>query len=209
MIYEMRTYELKPRSLPGVIKRFGEAYEKRKAFSPLAAFWYTEIGPLNQIIHVWPYADLAERARIRAASVAGGDWPPKISEFIVSMQSDIMLPWAGSPLLEPGEAGPYFEMRTYTLNPGDYPKVQKVWEKPLAERIKISPILATWFSDIGGLNKFVHIWPYKSMDQRMEARKKAVASGTWPPSPAEGQAPYTTVTQETKILLAAPFSPLR
>ncbi len=209
MIYEMRTYALKPRSLPEVIKRFGEAYEKRKAFSPMAAFWYTEIGPLNQIIHVWPYADLAERGRIRAASVAGGDWPPKISEFIVSMQSDIMLPWPNSPALEPGEIGPYFEMRTYTLNPGDYPKVQKVWEKPLAARVKISPILATWFSELGGLNKFVHIWPYKSMDQRMEARKQALASGTWPPSAGPGDAPYTTVAQETKILLAAPFSPIR
>lgn len=209
MIYEMRTYALKPRSLPEVIKRFGEAYEKRKAFSPMAAFWYTEIGPLNQIIHVWPYADLAERGRIRAASVASGDWPPKISEFIVSMQSDIMLPWPSSPALEPGEIGPYFEMRTYTLNPGDYPKVQKVWEKPLAARVKISPVLATWFSELGGLNKFVHIWPYKSMDQRMAARKQALASGTWPPSAGPGDAPYTTVAQETKILLAAPFSPIR
>ena len=30
MIYEMRTYDLKPRSLPEVEKRFGAAYEKRK-----------------------------------------------------------------------------------------------------------------------------------------------------------------------------------
>ena len=48
MIYEMRTYDLKPRSLPEVLKRWGEAIEKRTKLSPLAAFWYTEIGPLNQ-----------------------------------------------------------------------------------------------------------------------------------------------------------------
>ena len=30
MIYEMRTYDIKPRSLPEVEKRFGEQYEKRK-----------------------------------------------------------------------------------------------------------------------------------------------------------------------------------
>ena len=46
-IYEMRTYDLKPRSLPEVEKRFGEAYEYRKKYSPLAAFWHTEVGPLN------------------------------------------------------------------------------------------------------------------------------------------------------------------
>ena len=30
MIYEMRTYDLKPRSLAEVEKRIGDAYEKRK-----------------------------------------------------------------------------------------------------------------------------------------------------------------------------------
>ena len=55
MIYEVRTYDLKPRAVPEVEKRFGEAYEKRKKHSELAAFWHTEIGPLNQIVHVWPY----------------------------------------------------------------------------------------------------------------------------------------------------------
>ena len=63
MIYEMRTYDLKPRSLPEVEKRFGKAYEYRKKFSPLAAFWHTEFGPLNQIIHVWPYQDLVPEDR--------------------------------------------------------------------------------------------------------------------------------------------------
>jgi len=33
LIYEMRTYDLKPRSLPEVLKRFGEGYENtRKKF---------------------------------------------------------------------------------------------------------------------------------------------------------------------------------
>src|SRR5688572_20882603 len=90
MIYEMRTYDLKPRSLHEVEKRFGEAYEKRKKYSELAAFWHTEIGPLNQITHVWPYKDLEERGRIRAAAVKDGVWPPAIGEFLHNMRSDIM-----------------------------------------------------------------------------------------------------------------------
>ena len=209
MIYEMRTYDLKPRSLPEVLKRFGEGYETtRKKFSPLAAFWYTEIGPLNQIIHVWPYKDVAERGRIRAEAVAAGGWPPKIAEFILSMKSDIMVPWDNSPLLEPGDVGPYFEMRTYTLGPGDQPKVQKAWAGALPARQKLSPLIATWFSELGGLNKFVHIWPYKSLEQRTTVRAQALASGAWPPSAAPDAA-YTTVAQENKILLAAPFSPLK
>ena len=63
MIYEVRTYDLQPRSLPEVIKRFGAGYEERKTLSELAGFFYSEIGPLNQIVHIWPYEDLAERDR--------------------------------------------------------------------------------------------------------------------------------------------------
>src|SRR5438128_2008961 len=66
MIYEIRTYTLKVGSLNEVEKRFGSAYESRQKYSPLAGFFHTEVGPLNQIVHIWPYADQAERTRIRA-----------------------------------------------------------------------------------------------------------------------------------------------
>jgi NIPSNAP. len=64
MIYEVRTYHVKPRSMPEVEKRFAEKYEVRKKYSEIAAFWKTEIGPLNQFMHIWGYKDLAERATI-------------------------------------------------------------------------------------------------------------------------------------------------
>jgi hypothetical protein len=212
MIYEMRTYDLKPHSLPEVEKRFGEAYEKRKKYSELAAFWHTEIGPLNQIIHVWPYKDLEERARIRAAAVKDGAWPPKTSEFMMSQRSDIMIPFSFSPELKPGKMGPYFEMRTYTYASGELPKFVQLWEKALPSRLKVGPLCAVWYSELGGLNKFVHIWPYPTLDARNETRKKAQDTGMWPPSVVakkEGLPVYQLVAQENKILMPAAFSPLQ
>jgi hypothetical protein len=212
MIYEMRTYDLKPHSIPEVEKRFGEAYEKRKKYSELAAFWHTEIGPLNQIIHVWPYKDLEERARIRAAAVKDGAWPPKTSEFMMSQRSDIMMPFSFSPELKPGNMGPYFEMRTYTYASGELPKFTQLWEKALPSRLKVGPLCAVWYSELGGLNKFVHIWPYPTLDARNETRKKAQDTGMWPPSVVakkEGLPVYQLVAQENKILMPAAFSPLQ
>lgn len=209
MIYEVRTYDLKPRSQPEFLKRFGEAYEKRKQFSEMAAIWTTEIGPLNQVIHIWPYKDLAERDRIRAEAVASGSWPPALSEYIVGMRSEIMIPWPDSPLLPKGNHGPYFEMRTYTINTGDQPKVRKAWAAPLVERTKLSPVIALWFSELGALNKFVHIWPYKTLDERVALRKKATDAGFWPPKTVPGPDHYASTAQETKILVAASFSPLK
>jgi len=126
MIYEFRTYTLHPRTLPEFIKRWTDALEPRLKLSPLAAFWYTEIGPLNQAIHVWPYENTLERSKIRAEAVKRGIWPPKTSELIAEMKSEIFEPLPFSPPLAPSNQGPYFEMRTYVLKPGGILAVRDV-----------------------------------------------------------------------------------
>jgi hypothetical protein len=149
MIYEFRTYDLKPHMQPEFEKRFGEAYEKRKQFSPLAAFWHTEIGPLNQVIHVWPYKDLAERDRIRAEAVKAGVWPPKTSELIARQRSEIFLPFSFSPEMKPGKQGPFFEMRVYTYGAGQLGNLTKAWELAIPNRLKAGPATAILYSELG------------------------------------------------------------
>jgi hypothetical protein len=212
MIYEVRTYNVKPGNVPEVEKRYAEAYEVRKTLSPMAAFWHTEIGPLNQIIHVWPYQDLAERDRIRAESLKLSGWPPKIGEFLLEQKSDIFIPFAISPELKPANLGPYYEMRTYTYENGELPVLMKAWESAIEARIKVSPVGAIWYSELGGLNKFVHIWPYKTLDQRNEIRATMIATGNWPPSAKakkEGGRAYRLLAQENKIMMPASFSPMQ
>ena len=145
MIYEVRTYDLQPQSLAEVEKRFGEAYEYRKKVSPLAAFFHTEIGPLNQIIHIWPYKDMAERDRLRAEALKAcdGHWPPKTAEFIMAQRTDIFHAFPFSPEIKPGKQGPFFEMRTYTVaNHGEMAKMEAMWAAALPERLKIGPVTA-------------------------------------------------------------------
>jgi hypothetical protein len=212
MIYETRTYDLKPRSLPEVEQRFGEAYEKRKKYSELAVFWHTEIGPLNQIIHVWGYKDLEERARIREAAVKDGAWPPKISEFIVSQQVQIMVPFSFMKEFPKGKQGPFFEIRTYHFAGGELPVIKKNWESAIGVRLEFGPVTAVWSCEIGKVNTFQHIWPYKSMDEREEIRKKAQATGLWPAGKKaikEGGRDYELISQENKIVVASSFSPLQ
>jgi hypothetical protein len=204
MIYEFRTYTLQPRTLPEFLKRFGDALEARLQLSKFAAFWYTEIGPLNQVIHVWPYENALERSRIRAEAVKLGGWPPKIQEFLVDTKSELFESLPFSPPLEPSSNGPYFEMRSYVLKAGGIPQMTRRWGEYLPGRLKLSPLTGVFTCDVGSLNQWVHIWAYKSLDERIAIRKKAAAEGIWPPP---GDSPV--VKQETKILLAAPFSPIK
>jgi NIPSNAP len=205
VIYEIRTYRIAPGSLAEVEKRFGEGYEYRKKYSELTAFLHTEIGPLNEIVHIWGYRDLAERARIRGEASKEANWPPKIGDFVREMRSEIITPFSFIPEVRPGKIGPVFELRYYTLKPGSLPGMAKGWEEKIPERAKLSPIVLAGPVEFGKANGFVHIWAYSSMDQRMQVRDEARKKGVWPP-PGGGD---RLLTQDNKILLPASFSPLQ
>jgi hypothetical protein len=205
MIYEIRTYGIAPGSLAEVEKRFAEGYEYRKKYSPLTAFLHTEIGPLNEVVHIWGYKDLAERAQIRTEAAKDANWPPKIREFVRTMRSEIVVPFGFVPEPRPGRMGPIFELRYYTLKPGTLPDTAKGWEEKLPERMKLSPVVLAGGVEFGSANGFVHIWAYQSLDQRMQIREDARKKGVWPPPGGADR----LISQETKILLPAAFSPLQ
>ena len=204
MIYEIRTYGLKPRSVPEFGKRTAEKLPGRLAYSKLGGFWHTDIGPLNQVVHIWPYDDLNQRADIRARAVADGGWPPDNGDMIVEMESEIYHPAAFMTPLSERNIGPVYEMRIYTYPSGAIPKVLEAWGERIAEREKLSPLAGCWYSELGGLNKFVHLWAYKSLDERARVRAEAVAKGVWPPPSG-----VTPVSQENKILVPFDFSPMK
>jgi hypothetical protein len=66
-----------------------------------------------------------------------------------------------------------YEMRTYTFAPGDIPKVLEGWAKAIEAREKFSPSAACWTSELGGLNKFVHTWVYKDLNERAKVREES------------------------------------
>jgi len=206
VIYEVRTYTLKVGSVSEFEKRFGEALPARQEFSPCAALLHSEIGPLNQVIHIWPYESQAERERLRAEAAKAGVWPPKVGEFVLDQQVEIMLP---APFMKPlGSrdfgSGNIYEMRSYNYQVGAMPKVLDLWGQVIAQREEHSPLVACWYSDAGQLNKFVHTWVYKDFAERDRVRQEIFKGSYWPPKTGEW-----LLRQENKILAGAAFSALR
>src|SRR2546423_14965111 len=113
MIIEMRTYTLQPGTVATFEERFAEALPVRAKVSPLAAFWHTEVGPLNRVIHVWPYEDLEERTRLRAEATKLQGWPPNTREFVVEQQRAAHRPAPFWPKPEPRRLRGLSAARTY------------------------------------------------------------------------------------------------
>ncbi len=205
MIYEVRTYVLKPGSVPVFEENFAKALPHREKYSPLAAFWHTEFGTLNQVIHVWPYESIEERNSIRAEAAKDPNWTPdndadknESMESVIFMHAPFMRPLGGGQAL-----GNVYEMRTYTYKPGSMPEVINRWQAAVPHREEYSPLAAAMSSEIGDLNRWMHIWPYKDLDERTKVRAEALKNPNWPPSTRE-----FLVSQENKLMVPASFSPM-
>jgi NIPSNAP len=170
----------------------------------LLACWYSDIGIVNRILLIRQITDPAATLDSRLAALREKS-PFGIAELITGMAMDTYVSFDFMPPMRQGEFGPCYEVRTYELKPDGLAPTMELWRKAVPDRMKVSPLLAAMTSVTGAVTRFMHIWPYKSFDERARLRDKAVADGVWPPPGGPGH----LVSQQVDIYLPAPFSPMR
>lgn len=99
MIVEMRTYVLHPGQqvrFLALMEQEGIALE-RPILGRMLGFYTSDIGALNQVVHMWGYDSHAERDRRRAELAASAPWQafvPKVLPLIRDMANTILTPAA-------------------------------------------------------------------------------------------------------------------
>jgi hypothetical protein len=207
MIYEIRTYNLKPGCVSEYEKRFADGLEVRSKYSELYGFWHTEIGPLNQVVHIWAYESLQQRADIRTAASKdpGGTWPPATNDLLISQESDILIPIAGMHHHRASrELGGVYELRMYTYPSGALPGVAEAFAAAYPARHEVYPVGGMWTSDLGNLNRLYQLFAYQNWDHRETVRAQLREKHLWPP-----HTEARPVTQMVRHMRPAAFSPLR
>jgi hypothetical protein len=190
---------------PGMHPQASPALSDHLAGSPdLLACWYSEIGALNQILIIKTISDPAANLAAHAAAVASRN-PFGIGDLISDMSMDTYTAFDFLPPMRPGELGPCYEVRTYMLKPNGLPPTFELWREWAPRRAKVSPLLVAMTSLTGPVLRFMHIWPYKTLDERARLRAKAVTDGVWPPPSGPGH----LAMQQSDVYLPFDFSPLR
>jgi NIPSNAP len=103
MIYELRTYNVKPGMLTEYLAFFRDVgMPVRKPHNNLVGFWSTEFGALNQVVHIWKYDSLVHRTALRAELMQNPKWAhdflPKAMAMLDRMDSVILNSAPFSPL---------------------------------------------------------------------------------------------------------------
>ena len=163
----------------------------------LLACWYSEIGALNRILIIRKSGGaaktIADRFAVRNRRIHHRTFARQLRAV------DFMPP------LRPGAYGPCYEVRSYVLKPDGLAPTIELWRKAVPRRAGVSPLLAAMVAATGAAIRFMHVWPYKTYDERARLREKAVADGVWPPPGGPGH----LVSQQADIYLPAAFSPMR
>jgi hypothetical protein len=199
--YDVTTVTVRPGTHPQALAVLGKSLADDQN---LLACWYSDIGAVNQILIIRKPGDAAAALDARFAALNAAN-PLGISEYIVAMAMDTYVAFDFIAPLRPGEFGPCYEVRSYVLKPDGLKPTIEAWRKAVPGRMKISPVLAAMTSVTGAVTRFLHVWPYKSFDERARLRAKAAADAVWPPPGGPGH----LVSQQVDIYLPAPFSPMQ
>jgi len=184
VIYELRIYTVKSGSVMEVAKNSGTVARSIRGdeYGKLEGYWITEIGPLNQVVHLWSYKDLNERQRLRAELGKNTRWTNEYLPLIRPhmLRQDIRLLNHVVGLNPPAQQGSnVYELRYYRTRPGAVKEWVGHFTSALPVREKYSKIVGLWTGEAGQPNEVVHLWAYPDLNARTAARGAAVKDPGW------------------------------
>jgi hypothetical protein len=211
MIHELRTYTLKHGTTAEVAKNAGEVGRAIRGdnFGKLEGYWVTEIGPINQVMHLWSYPDLNERQRLRGELARNkrwtGEYVPLIQPNLIRQDIRLLNQVVGP--IKPTRDGNIYEFRNYRVKPGGIKKWVELFTAALPVREKYSKIVGLWTTEAGQPNEVCHIWAYPDLNARQEARAGPGKEPAWQEFMKQGG----PLLEELNccIMLPAAHSPLK
>jgi len=100
-VFELRSYQLKPGTLLEWENAWRKGIEARRKFVAPVGAWFSQVGRLHQVHHMWQYPSLEARKEMRETAWKIDGWAETVSktaQLATEMDSFIMLPLPYSPL---------------------------------------------------------------------------------------------------------------
>ncbi|MDB5780133.1 NIPSNAP family protein [Caballeronia mineralivorans] len=104
-----------------------------------------------------------------------------------------------------------YEIRTYTFKPlraAEWLALYKTEALPIQQEY-LGELIGFFATEIGDIRQIVHIWAYKSLDDRLERRDRMAADPRWQAFGSKVKALDILVGMESRIMRPTDFSPLQ
>ncbi len=100
-VYELRWYRTQVGRAGEWLGHFKAALPVRERYSKIVGLWQAEMGQLNEVVHLWAFHDLNERAAVRGKAVQDPEWQAFLAKglpLLLEMKSIILNPSPHSPM---------------------------------------------------------------------------------------------------------------
>ncbi|KAK8131850.1 Protein NipSnap-like protein 1 [Apiospora kogelbergensis] len=175
----------------------------------LVGSWRTEVGDCDTFVHIWEY----QRYQGYHQSLNSISRHPDFAEFdrklktlIKSKKTSIMQEFSFWPTTSPRQLGGVFELRSYTLHPGNLLEWETHWRRGLKARREVMEGVGAWFVQIGDLNTVHHLWQFANLEERKVRREQSWSVEGW------AETVHKTVpliqSMKSRILIPMPWSPV-
>ena len=209
MIHELRTYTIRVEAggVRELERRFGNGIDVRLKYSPLGFFFHTLTGNMSQVVHLWPYEGLRNRAEQRAAANRdeSNRWPPGIAELFEEQVVELLDPAPFMKPLAPQPAGRDWELSWTDFAPGDVEAALASYEKAVPVHERYAPVTGCWTVDVGASTGRIYtLSPYRDLDHRIEVAEALAKDPDW-----VGDGLPRIISRGSKLLEPSRFSPLQ
>ncbi len=160
-------------------------------------------------VHIWEYQryhGYHESLHSIATHPGFPAFDKKLKSLITSKRTSLMQEFSFWPTTPPRQLGGVFELRSYTLHPGNLLDWETHWRRGLRARREVMEGVGAWFVQIGDLNTVHHLWQFADLEERRTRREKSWMVEGW------GDTVHKTVpliqTMKSRILIPMPWSPV-
>ncbi|KAI5294834.1 hypothetical protein KEM52_003061 [Ascosphaera acerosa] len=212
-VHSIVFHEVKPHKVQEYAELVGNWYPKMAAIDAnrvkLVGSWRTQVGDNDTFVHIWEYqgyegyhSSLHEIGQHPEFA----DFDRRLKKLIKSKKTSMMQEFSFWPTTPPRQLGGIFELRSYTLHPGQLLEWETYWRRGLHARREVMEGVGAWFVQIGELNTVHHLWQYANLEERKTQRETSWNIQGW------AETVHKTVpliqTMKSRILVPMPWSPI-
>ncbi|KAH7316651.1 hypothetical protein B0I35DRAFT_354531 [Stachybotrys elegans] len=212
-VHSIVFHEVKPDKVDEYVELVGNWYPKMANLPEnkvhLVGSWRTEVGDCDTFVHIWEYQKYEGYHDSRYTITNHPEYAEfdrKLKTLITSRKSSLMQEFSFWPTTPPRQLGGLFELRSYTLHPGNLLEWETHWRRGLKARREVMEGVGAWFVQIGELNTVHHLWQFANLEERRSRREQSWSVEGW------ADTVHKTVpliqNMKSRILIPLPWSPV-
>ncbi|KAK3172551.1 hypothetical protein OEA41_005874 [Lepraria neglecta] len=212
-VHSIVFHSVKPDKVDEYVELVGSWYPKMAGIPEnhvhLVGSWRTEVGDCDTFVHIWEYQRYDGYHASLHSIASHPEFPAfdhKLKSLITHKQTSLMQEFSFWPTTPPRQLGGLFELRSYTLHPGNLLEWETHWRRGLKARREVMEGVGAWFVQIGELNTVHHLWQFADLEERKARREMSWGVEGW------GDTVHKTVpliqTMQSRILIPMPWSPV-